>query len=173
MDRYGMRYTMAMDLRKLFQSDGAEETVCQELDFSGVELGGVKPFCAPVEAKARLKSFARSVELELEARFTLAMPCDRCAAEVVREYRKEFFHVLVRELENGEDADELIPVPEEELDLERLVLEDVLLDMPGQFLCREDCKGLCPRCGKNWNEGPCGCYEPEVDPRLEVLRQLL
>ena len=79
----------------------------------------------------------------------------------------------MRELENGEDADELIPVPEEKLDLEGLVLEDVLLDMPGQFLCKEDCKGMCPQCGKNWNEGPCGCYKPETDPRLEVLRQLL
>ncbi|MEY8311941.1 DUF177 domain-containing protein [Oscillospiraceae bacterium 42-9] len=164
---------MAMDLRRFFQSDGAEETVRQGLDFSGVELGGVKPFCAPVEVKARLKGFAGSVELELGVRFTLRMPCDRCAVEVAREYQKHFFHVLVRELENGEDADELIPVPEEKLDLEGLVLEDVLLDMPGQFLCKEDCKGLCPQCGKNWNEGPCGCYKPETDPRLEVLRQLL
>ena len=55
---------MAMDLRRFFQSDGAEETVRQGLDFSGVELGGVKPFCAPVEVKARLKGFAGSVELQ-------------------------------------------------------------------------------------------------------------
>lgn len=164
---------MAIDLRKYFQSDGAEETVRQGLDFSGVELGGVKPFCAPVKVEARLKSFAGSVELGLGVDYTLKMPCDRCAEEFARDYHKEFSHILVRELESEEDADELIPVPEEELDLERLVLEDLLLDMPGQFLCREDCKGLCPKCGKNWNEGPCGCYEPEVDPRLEVLRQLL
>ena len=171
---------MEIDLRKLFQgedgfdrnSNGVIERQ-YELDLSGVELGGVKPFCAPVEVKARLKGFAGSVELELGVRFTLRMPCDRCAVEVAREYQKHFFHVLVRELENGEDADELIPVPEEKLDLEGLVLEDVLLDMPGQFLCKEDCKGMCPQCGKNWNEGPCGCYKPETDPRLEVLRQLL
>ena len=64
-------------------------------------------------------------------------------------------------------------VPEEKLDLQELVLEDLLLDMPGQLLCKEDCKGLCHLCGKDLNEGPCTCGEPATDPRLEVLRQLL
>ena len=62
---------------------------------------------------------------------------------------------------------------DERLDLDGLVLEDLLMDMPGQYLCKEDCKGLCPSCGKNWNEGPCKCGEPQTDPRLEILRQLL
>lgn len=101
----------------------------------------------------------------------MSMPCDRCAEPVTREYTKEFSHTLVRE--SREDTGEFITVPDERLDLDALVLEDLLMDMPGQYLCREDCKGLCPSCGKNWNEGPCKCGVPQVDPRLEVLRQLL
>ena len=164
---------MEIDLRRFLKADGTEDAVSCELDFSGVELGGVKPFCAPVKAKVRLKSFAGSVELRARVEYTLAMPCDRCAETVSKEYAKDFFHILVKELEGEEDGGEVISVPEEKLDLDQLLLEDVLLDMPGQFLCREDCKGLCPQCGKNLNEGFCGCYQPETDPRLEVLRQLL
>ena len=47
-----------------------------------------------------------------------------------------------------------------------------ILDMETKFLCREDCKGLCPTCGKNLNLGPCGCRK-SLDPRFAVLEQLL
>ena len=169
---------MDIDLRKLFQgedgfdrnSNGVIERQ-YELDLSGVELGGAKPFCAPVRVRARLRGFAGSVELFARVEYTMSMPCDRCAEPVTREYTKEFSHTLVRE--SREDTGEFITVPDERLDLDALVLEDLLMDMPGQYLCREDCKGLCPSCGKNWNEGPCKCGAPQVDPRLEVLRQLL
>ena len=57
-----------------------------------------------------------------------------------------------------------------------LVLEAVistnLQNMDSKLLCRPDCKGICPRCGKNLNEGACSC-RPEIDPRLAVLGQLL
>lgn len=162
---------MEIDLRRLFQEDGARERCQCELDLSGVELGGAKPFCALVKVEARLRGFAGSVELYLRVEYTVSMPCDRCAELVVRDYTKEFFHTLVRE--SREDTADFITVPDERLDLDSLVLEDLLMDMPGQYLCREDCRGLCPSCGKNWNEGPCKCGEPQVDPRLEVLRQLL
>ena len=47
-----------------------------------------------------------------------------------------------------------------------------MLNMDSRLLCREDCKGLCFRCGKDLNEGPCGC-QAEADPRLAVLKTLL
>ena len=163
---------MVIDLKRFFQADGVEEAVRCGLDFSGVELGGAKPFCAPVEVEARLKSFAGSVAMEERVSFRLTMPCDRCAAVFTRDYAQSYAHTLVRETQGEEDG-QLVLVPEEKLDLQELVLEDLLLDMPGQFLCKEDCKGLCHLCGKDLNEGPCTCGEPATDPRLEVLRQLL
>ena len=161
---------MVLDLKRLFQGDGGEETAVCQLDFTGVELGGAKPFCAPVRVQVWMKAFAGAVDFRAQVCCTLSMPCDRCAEPVVRDYEKSFVHTIVRETQSGEDW---ILAPEERLDLDALILEDVLLDMPGQFLCGEDCKGLCPVCGKNWNEGPCGCGADAVDPRLEVLRQLL
>lgn len=162
---------MVVDLKKLFQSDNAREKLECSLDLSGVELGGAKPFCAPVKVTAALKSFAGAIDLDAQVEYTLSMPCDRCAETVMRQYTKVFSHTLVRETQ--EDTDDFVTVPDERLDLEALVLEDLLLDMPGQYLCKEDCKGLCPICGQNWNEGTCRCGAPEVDPRLEALRQFL
>ena len=57
--------------------------------------------------------------------------------------------------------------------LDELVEADLILSLPFKNLCREDCRGLCPICGKNLNEGLCGCRPQTADPRLEILRQLI
>jgi DUF177 domain-containing protein len=59
------------------------------------------------------------------------------------------------------------------LDLTPVVREDFLVSIPIRALCRPDCKGLCPQCGSDWNEGPCDCRDDEIDPRLAVLAELL
>lgn len=59
------------------------------------------------------------------------------------------------------------------LDLTPVVREDFFLSIPMHALCRPNCKGLCPQCGANWNEGPCDCREEAIDPRLAPLASLL
>lgn len=59
------------------------------------------------------------------------------------------------------------------LDLAPLLREESILSVPMGMLCREDCAGLCPRCGQNLNEGPCDCEPEDVDPRMEALRAML
>ena len=55
------------------------------------------------------------------------------------------------------------------IDLTPVVREDFFLSIPMHALCRPDCKGLCPQCGANWNEGPCDCRDDTLDPRLAPL----
>ena len=57
------------------------------------------------------------------------------------------------------------------MDLDELVRADLLLELPTKVLCREDCKGLCPKCGKDLNFGPCDCKK-EIDPRWQALSDL-
>lgn len=71
------------------------------------------------------------------------------------------------------DEDDVFPIDEHHLiDLTEAVRQHVLLDIPMVTLCKEDCAGLCPQCGKDLNLGPCDC-EPEVDARMSVLKTLL
>ena len=81
--------------------------------------------------------------------------------------------MLVREIEDEDTADEwTFLLKEDKADLDEILTTAFVLNMDSKLLCRPDCKGLCCRCGKNLNDGPCGC-RPEVDPRLAVLGQLL
>ncbi|HQP29583.1 MAG TPA: DUF177 domain-containing protein, partial [Syntrophales bacterium] len=58
------------------------------------------------------------------------------------------------------------------LDLDPIVYEQILLQIPLKILCREDCRGLCPHCGANLNDGPCRCPEEAVDGRFSALKKL-
>jgi len=110
--------------------------------------------------------------------FAARLVCVRCLSEFERSFRVSVDEIFRRgaPAASAEDlpARELVEwVEEDAFDLLPHLEDWLILSLPDRPLCREDCKGLCPVCGKNLNEGPCGCKVEEVDPRLEALRALL
>ena len=60
----------------------------------------------------------------------------------------------------------------DQIDFRAIIQEQVILAIPMQPICRQDCRGLCARCGANLNDGPCDCRGDDVDPRLAILKTL-
>ena len=162
---------MFVQCRALFMRETDRLPVDAELDFSQVDYRGTQPFATPVRVIGEITNRAGVVELDAEAVFEYSGACDRCLTPFVRSHTVPVRHVLVTSLEN-EDSD-FVLLDEYRLDLDDLVLADILLELPSKDLCKEDCRGLCPYCGKNLNEGLCGCKTDREDPRLAVLKQLL
>ena len=73
----------------------------------------------------------------------------------------------------SEDNDDYIFLEDKKLDLIDPTEEELMLELPSKTLCREDCAGLCVKCGKNLNLGKCSCKQSEGDPRLQILKTLL
>jgi len=98
--------------------------------------------------------------------------CRRCLAPVDVPISESPGLVFVSEEEAG-DEDDCYVVPRRAfvLDLSEAVREELLLAVPQYVVCRDDCRGLCKRCGADLNAGPCGCA-PEMDPRWEALTKL-
>ena len=162
---------MILDLEPIFNTEGMVKQFDYELDLSEQELNGSKPFASPVKISGHAGNYTGIVELHATADFTLETACDRCAKPISLPLATKIFHTLVTSL-NDETNDELMLVNELRYDLDPLITEDIFLDLPSKLLCSEDCKGVCPRCGKDLNQGSCSC-EKEVDPRLAALKQLL
>ena len=162
---------MILDLEPIFNNEGMVKEFSFELELSSQELSGTKPFVAPVRVSGSAGNYTGIVELRAKAVFELETSCDRCAKPITLPQETEIFHTLVTHL-NDETNDELMLVNELRYDLDPLITEDIFLDLPSKLLCSEDCKGVCPRCGKDLNQGSCSC-EKEVDPRLAALKQLL
>lgn len=162
---------MILDLEPIFNNEGMVKEFDFELDLSQQEISGSKPFTSPVKVKGSAGNYTGIVELRAKAEFELETSCDRCAKPIKLSLATDIFHTLVTHL-NDETNDELLLVNELRFDLDPLITEDIFLDFPAKLLCDEDCKGVCPRCGKDLNTGSCSC-EKEIDPRLAALKQLL
>jgi len=114
---------------------------------------------------------------EVEAKTTAC--CARCAEEFKAERSRAFRYVLAPksigydgDTEQRSDDLEFSIYEGEEVDLTPLIREQVLLALTDRPLCREDCRGLCPKCGANLNESKCSCRSEAFDPRFAVLRTL-
>ncbi len=108
--------------------------------------------------------------LEIKGTATWEGSCSRCLEplDLGIAVESQFLGSRDKELAMGgshalgsQDLD-VVFLPEPVLDEEALAREHFLLHAPMHPLCREDCKGLCPQCGKNWNKGPCSCHPERV-----------
>lgn len=163
---------MKIDLTELFNGSVDKKDIDYRLDLSNLTYSTYKPIKNDVVVKGSVFSKADVVYLDVDISFDFFGFCDRCAEDVKKSFDFKVKHIVVEKLENENDDDDYIVVKNRELDLDELVSEEVSLSLPSKILCKEDCKGLCPKCGANLNVKKCDC-KSDVDPRMAALLQLL
>lgn len=163
---------MKIDLTEFFSGIAVKKKIDCVVDLSGLSYCGYFPVRNGAEVSGILASKADVVSLDLKINFTFFGVCDRCAEDLKKDFTLYIDRIVVGRLENEQDDEEYIVVPDGVLDIDRLVGEEVSLSFPSKLLCSEDCKGLCPKCGANLNVKKCSC-KADVDPRMAALLQLL
>jgi len=109
---------------------------------------------------------------------SVTMQCDRCAKEFKFPLELKFKLIIQRSDDHGDtdSGDEdfvILPKSEAEYDLSNYVRENLLMEIPGKILCDEDCKGLCPICGINWNTDTCNCKVSSESGNWDDLKKIL
>jgi uncharacterized protein len=163
----------SFDLAPLRLASGEGRSLPVQIAIEPVELGG-EPYAADPPVVAATLDVSRTTHngYALRLRFEVALrgPCMRCL-----EPAAPAFAIDVREVDQPGGGDELSSpyVVEEQVDLTAWARDALVLALPTQLLCREDCAGLCPTCGVDLNEaGPEHRHETEPDPRWAKLREL-
>ena len=138
-------------------------------------------FVGPVAGEIRLAGTAGGVSLRGRVRAAATCTCGAClrrfdlplTVEVAEDYGPRTGEPEEADAERELTArDFLVPVEQgDTIDVTEVVRQHVLLALPLAPRCRDDCPGLCPRCGADLNNGLCGCAADDVDPRLEALRR--
>jgi uncharacterized protein len=143
-----------------------------------VERGPVHDYRFVGPAKVNISHYRAGQDIFLsgEAASEIVGQCARCLESFRVVLNAAFSYVLVPRIEpkvelEAEDLD-LSFYDGDDIEVSPLVREQVLLSLPTQPLCREDCRGLCSSCGVNLNIETCNCGDAEGDPRLAVLRSL-
>ena len=117
----------------------------------------------------------RTLELEAVGSLTVGIPCARCLEETPVEIPLQMKRKLDMKLTDEQrinDSDEISYLTGMDLDVDRLVYLEVLMSWPLKVLCKENCKGICSQCGKNLNDGPCGCVVEPKDPRMAAISDI-
>ncbi len=130
-------------------------------------------FTEPIVVTGNVKNMAGYMVLSADVVVTYRTYCARCVEPVCSQLEISFEKDIASSSDVSEENDDYILIEDKKLDLLIPVEEEIMLEMPSRTLCKDDCLGLCPKCGKNLNEGECSCEKKEVDPRLAILKTLL
>ena len=132
-------------------------------------------FTAPIRVKGQVTDNAGYMFLTATAEIDYQSRCARCLEDIFGTFILQFNRTVAASgtLQN-ENSDEYVIVKSGLLDIDRELVEDLMLEFPSKLLCKEECAGLCLKCGKNLNFGECDCpKKKEIDPRLAILQKLL
>ena len=159
--------------------EGLGVDVKEEEEFRSIaEQRGVKTL-SPVTAHVDIRRISGAVEIAGHVAARLSLKCARCLEDYASTVETDFVRHLVRGKDKEREKEKEL-TPEEmdvtffegdEIELLEILFEEVSLEMPTKPLCKEDCRGLCPRCGKDLNKGECKCPpEEKIDPRFAKLK---
>lgn len=164
---------MLLGLSEIMDRPGQSVSFSVSVDLSDLQYGTCRPVSEPVLASGTVRNTADVLVMQGQLQTTIHGVCDRCADTFSACVQLPLDVVLVREFANEDSEDEgVFTLIDDSADLEEIVRTVFVLNLDSKLLCKPDCKGLCCRCGKNLNHGPCSC-EKEIDPRFAALRQLL
>jgi len=117
----------------------------------------------------------RKLRINGKVTLDIVIPCGRCLEDVKEEFALDFernVDMALSESERNAALDEHDYIDGYELDVDKRVYGEILMNWPMQVLCKEDCKGLCPSCGANLNLTTCDCESTDLDPRMAKIRDI-
>ena len=167
---------MIIDISKVVKSINKEvsEEVSIELDFFESRLGKFPIMQKSPVVLTLTNQENKTLFIRGAVDVTLSIPCGRCLEEVPTQICFDIDKKLSIE-ESGlvddemEETDYLIGF---ELDVDKLVYAEILVNWPMRVLCKDDCEGICKVCGANLNKGDCGCQRTELDPRMAAIQDI-
>ena len=171
---------MLYNVAQLLQEDPGA-TRRYEIDEPPYRVDDGVEAASPLTGSVKLHRTHRGILADADVATDLRLECSRCLEEVVVPIRarvtEEYYPTVdLRSgltVERPDGGSGFMLNEAHELDLTEPIRQSILLELPMKPLCRPDCAGLCPRCGKNRNEGDCGCPRDESDPRLSQLAEWL
>ena len=171
------RINMLINLTELFTREGKTNDYAVELDCREFQIPqGICPVSDSKPVTFYIENVGdRTLVLSGEAEFALMIPCDRCLEPVEVPFQLSIERTLDMNLTDEEriaNLDEQPYLQGYNLDVDQLVRDELLLNLPMKVLCDEDCKGICNRCGANLNHETCDCDRSSLDPRMSVIQDI-
>ena len=162
---------MRLDLHQIINIPNGYVPFDYSPDLTDLAYGSVIEVKPNASCAGGVRNIAGVLTFKAVLEADMVCACARCLKEFQQHVHLDIEAVITEEADAQEDTDAYF-LDGDYADADEIVNTAFMLNMEQRFLCKEDCKGLCDKCGANLNDGPCSC-KAEIDPRLAVLGQLL
>lgn len=162
---------MKFNLTDLLSNERMNKKISTDVSINEFKFGGVTYRTSDlVHIELEITNLGyKEIKVEGAVKGTLKIPCDRCMEEVDYKVETNFS----KDIKFDDDNEEKVQyIDGYNLDLEKLALNELIIDLPMKVLCSDTCKGICNQCGTNLNKGTCNCDNSDIDPRLAVFKDL-
>lgn len=164
---------MKIDLKKLISAKAESIPFAGTVDLSAEEFNGERPFRSPVRYNGEIISQTDVLRLRGAVETTYETRCARCLKPLAIPLSIQVDMVLMPDDGEAVEEDDIFLFQGDAIDPADVLIPELLLQIDMVYLCKEDCKGLCPHCGADRNVTRCDCGETHIDDRLAVLKTLL
>ncbi len=165
---------MTIDVSTILKEIGGRIEIDGNVTLSDTDfLGEMYHFNEPVGIKGYISNNGKSLILKAECVGQMDTQCARCMKDITVPVKFEIDENLVQGVGETNEDDDVIVFEDVEIDIDDIAANSFLMSIEGKYLCSEDCKGLCPNCGADLNDGDCGCNTDTVDPRWAALVDIM
>ena len=165
---------MTVDVSSILKETGGVISIDGEVCAKEIEFCGNRyTFKTPFSVKGTVSNNGTTLILKAQCSTLIMTQCSRCTKDIDVKVDFEISETLIQGEEKQDEFDDIIIFDGHELCIDEIVENNFIMNVDARYLCSEDCKGLCPKCGKDLNMGGCGCDRENIDPRWAKLAEMI
>lgn len=165
---------MILNIKDVLESPDIRKDFEFDIFFKNSPFDDKNPLNKKILFKGYLENKHSLVSLYISTNFKHPFLCDRCLCDFEEEFSLSYNHIISKDNSYcSEDEKDVILCENNVIDLSDISISDLIMSSPFKVLCKKECKGLCFKCGIDLNYNCCSCNKKEIDPRLQILGQLL
>lgn len=165
---------MIINVSDILKNYGGKVIVEGDLDLGKTDfLGEQFVFEKPLFLKGEIVNNGKALELTASATGEMKVHCARCYKELTTDVQFPIHETLAQDDGTNSEDEDIVLFSGYTVDLTDITENNFLLNVSGRYLCDEDCKGLCAKCGIDLNLGECNCEDNDIDPRWAGLAEIM
>jgi len=178
---------MKLDIDSIKKGDKNTLDLDFALDLNTIDYhGDIIDITSPVDVKGKMYVIDNKLYIHLTIKADMQVNCSRCLESFTYPFKSsvnaEFVHENLSDHQDDEPDEDIIYYKESTVDLDELIKENIIMNIPMKLVCDKNCQGLCSNCGVKLKENSCDCeytqsndedINSDIDPRLAKLKELL
>lgn len=165
---------MIVNVAAILKEYGGKVPVNGDIEIGETDFLGERfVFTKPLSLTGSIVNNGSTLELSSEAKSEIKVRCARCGRELTVDIAFPIHDLFAEEDDTLTPNEDIVLFTGTKIDMKDIAVNHFLMNVPGKFLCSDNCKGLCAKCGKDLNDGDCDCSKDEIDPRWAALADIM